>query len=271
VSGSQWEAMAPRWERGRELRWRATRSVSEWLVARLAPRPGEVVLDLAAGTGETGFLAAPALLPGGWLITSDREPGMVESAERVAAGLGVKNTEFRVLDADALDLPDASVDGVINRFGYILRGDPPPALSEIRRVLRPSGRLVFSVWAARERNSWMTVPVDAMVERGHLEPRSEAEVRLSARRNSESIRSLVAAAGFGEAEIEEMPVAYRFADADELWFFVSELRGPVALALAELPDSERDAVRAEIEARATRTSGGFELGGVSLNVAVSSP
>ena len=61
MSGSQWEAMAPRWERGRELRWRATRSVSEWLVARLAPRPGEVVLDLAAGTGETGFLAAPAL------------------------------------------------------------------------------------------------------------------------------------------------------------------------------------------------------------------
>ena len=165
------------------------------------------------------------------------------------------NAEFRVLDADALDLPDASVDGVINRFGYILRGDPPPALAEIRRVLRPGGRLVFSVWAARERNSWMTVPVDVMVERGHLEPRSEAEMRLSARRNPESIRSLLAAAGFGEAEIEEMPVTYRFADADELWFFVSELRGPVALALAELPDAERDAVRAEIEARATRILG----------------
>ena len=152
---------------------------------------------------------------------------------------GSTNAEFRVLDADALDLPDASVDGVINRFGYILRGDPPPALSEIRRVLRPGGRLVFSVWAARERNSWMTVPVDVMVERGHLDPPGEADVRLSARRNPDSIRSLLAAAGFGEAEIEEMPVAYRFADADELWFFVSELRGPVALALAGLPEAEQ--------------------------------
>ena len=80
----------------------------------------------------------------------------------------------------------------------------------------------------------MTVPADVMVERGHLAPQSEAEARLSARRNPESIRALLAAAGFAEPEIEEMPVAYRFADADELWFFVSELRGPVALALAEL-------------------------------------
>src|SRR5262249_1115487 len=58
---AQWEAMALRWERGRELLWRSTRPVSEWLVERLEPRPGQVVLDLAAGTGETGFLAAPAL------------------------------------------------------------------------------------------------------------------------------------------------------------------------------------------------------------------
>ena len=60
---------------------------------------------------------------------------------------------------------------------------------------------------------------------------------------------------------------YRFADADELWFFVSELRGPIALAIDELADAERAAVRAEIESRATRTADGFGLGGVSLNVA----
>jgi SAM-dependent methyltransferase len=269
MGGTQWEAMARRWERGRELLWRSTRPVSEWLVARLDPQPGHVVLDLAAGTGETGFLAAPSLEPGGRLITADREEGMVDAARRTAAGLGVTNAEFRVLDAEALELHDASVDGVLNRFGYILRGEPPRALSEIRRVLRPGGRLVFSVWAARELNAWMTVPADVMVERGHLSPPSEAEIRLSARRNPDSIRALLAAAGFGEPEIEEMPVAYRFADADELWLFVSELRGPVALALTELPRDERAAIRSEIESQATRTGDGFELGGISLNVAVS--
>jgi ubiquinone/menaquinone biosynthesis C-methylase UbiE len=267
--GSQWSAMVPRWERGRELLWRSTAPVSEWLVSQLDPRPGQVLLDLAAGTGETGFLALERAGGAARLITADREPGMVEAAERVALDRGLHGVEFRVLDGERLQLADRSVDGVLNRFGYILRGDPPPMLLEIRRVLRSGGRLVFSVWGARERNPWMTVPADVMVERGHLAPQTEAEVALSARRNPEAIRSLLAELLFEVSELEEMEVAYRFADADELWFFVSELRGPVALALADLPDEERAAVRAEIESRAARVGDRFELGGVSLNVAAS--
>jgi len=262
-----WQELAPRWERGRELLWESTRAVSEWLVDHLDPRQGQTILDLAAGTGETGFLAAPRLGPDGRLITSDLSSAMLEAAERIAAELGVTNAEFRVLDGERIELPDASVDGVVSRFGYVLKGHPPRALAEARRVLRPGGRFVFAVWAARDRNRWMTAPADVMVERGHLSPQSEQETRLSARRNPAAIRQLLTDAGFGEAEIEELPVAYRFASAEELWFFVSELRGPVALALARLGDEERSAVRAEIERRADRVGEGFELGGVSVNVA----
>ena len=265
----QWQALAPRWERGRDLLWRGTRPVSEWLVARLEPRPGQTILELAAGTGETGMLAAPLLGPGGRLITSDREPAMVEAAKRLAGERGITNAEFRVLDAERLELAAASIDGVLNRFGYILKGDPPAALAEIRRVLRPGGRLAFSVWAERARNPWMTVPAEAMVERGHLKPQSGEESRLSAKRNPETITLLLSEAGFAEPEIEELELAYRFADAEELWFFVSELRGPVALALAGLPEQERSEVRAEVERRARNAAGEYELGGVSLNVVTS--
>ena len=97
-------------------------------------------------------------------------------------------------------------------------------------------------------------------------PPSADDLRLSARRNPESIRRLLADAGFARAEIEEMPVAYRFADADALWYFVSALRGPVTAALAELPAGEREAVRAEVERRADRDGAGFALAGVSVNV-----
>jgi SAM-dependent methyltransferase len=264
-----WQELAPRWERGRELLWESTRGVSEWLVDRLRPQPGQTILDLAAGTGETGFLAASRLGSDGRLITSDLSPNMLEAAERVAPVFGVTNAEFRVLDAERIELPDASVDGVLSRFGYVLKGDPPPALREVRRVLRPGGRFAFAVWAGRERNRWMTVPSEVMVERGHLSPQSEADALLSAKRNPATIRALLADAGFVEAEVEEMPVAYRFANRDELWFFVSELRGPVALALAKLDEGERSAVRAEVERRAERVGEGFELTGVSLNVVAS--
>jgi ubiquinone/menaquinone biosynthesis C-methylase UbiE len=261
-----WQELAPSWERGRQLLWESTREVGEWLVDRLDPQPGQTILDLAAGTGETGFLAAARLGSEGRLITSDGSPNMLEAAQRVASVFGVANAEFRVLDSGDIALVDASVDGVLSRFGYVLKGDPPPALREVRRVLRPGGRFAFAVWAAREQNPWMTVPTGVMVERGYLTEQTEADARLSARRNPDAIRELLRAAGFADAEIEEMPVAYRFADEEELWFFVSELRGPVALALAKLDEGERAAVRAEIERRAARVGEGFELGGVSVNV-----
>ncbi len=268
-SADQWQDLAPRWERGRELLWESTRAVSEWLVDRLDPHPGQTILDVAAGTGETGFLAAERLGDSGRLISSDLSPNMVEAAQRIAGLFGVTNAEFRVLDVERLDLPDASVDGVLSRFGYILKGDPPAALREIRRVLRPGGRLAFAVWAERSQNRWMTVPAAVMIERGHLSPQTGEQTRLSEKRNPLTIRRLLDDAGFGEAEVDEMPVGYRFANGEELWFFVSELRGPVALALAKLDDAERRAVREEIERRADRSGSGFELTGVSLNVATS--
>jgi ubiquinone/menaquinone biosynthesis C-methylase UbiE len=266
----EWQELAPRWEQGRELLWTSTRPVSEWLVAKLAPCPGETILDVAAGTGETGFLAAPLLGKSGRLITSDLSPNMLDAAMRAAAQLGVENVEFRLLDAERLELADASIDGAFCRFGYVLKGDPPRALRELRRVLRPGGRLAFAVWAERERNAWMTVPVAVMVERGHLQPPSGGELRLSERRNPPTITRLVHDAGFAEAQIEELAVSYRFASSEELWFFVSELRGPVALALDRLDEGEREAVRTAIEQRARPgEGGGYELGGISVNVLAS--
>jgi SAM-dependent methyltransferase len=261
-----WQELATRWDRRRDLLWGSTRQVSEWLVDRLDPRPGETILELSAGTGETGFLAASRLLPAGRLISSDRSPNMVEAARRASVPLGLANVDFRVLDAEALDLPDASVDGVLSRFGYLLKGDPPPALREARRVLRPGGRLAFAVWAARERNAWMTVPRDVMVELGHLEPREAGPPDPLVGRSPERIGELLAAAGFELRELEEVPAGYRFRNGVELWAFVSELRGPIALAIEKLGEREQAEVRAAVESRAARTEdGGYELAGTSLN------
>jgi SAM-dependent methyltransferase len=264
---ADWEQLARGWEHGRTLLWESTRPVSEWLVDALAPEPGQTLLELAAGSGETGLLAAGRIEPGGTLISSDRSPNMVEAARRLAAELGATNVEFRVIDSDSLDLPDASVDGVLSRFGYVLKGDPPRALAETRRVLRPGGAFAFAVWAERARNAWMTVPAQALVDHGLSEGPSAEDLRVSERRNPDAIRALLDEAGFVVSRVEELPVSYRFADGGELWRFVSELRGPLSLAIARLDGDAAAALRTTIEQRTRRTvEGGFELGGVSLNV-----
>jgi SAM-dependent methyltransferase len=184
---------------------------------------------------------------------------MVEAATRVAAALGVENVEFRVFDSDRIELEDASVDAVLCRFGYVLLGD---ALAEIRRVLGPGGRLAFSAWADRGASPWMAVPRGVLVDRGHL-PAREPDPPW----DETAIRALLGAAGFEAAEIVELPVAYRFADADELWLYASELLGPVAAAIAKLDEEERAAVRAELERQTPRSpEGGYALEGRSVNV-----
>jgi SAM-dependent methyltransferase len=264
-----WEQMAKPWERRRKLAWRWTGAVSEWLVDRLDPQPGQTVLELAAGTGETGFLAARRLGKSGRLISSDFSTQMVRAAERVAKEIGVDNAEFRVLDAERLDLDDASVDGILCRFSYMLMAEPARALRESRRVLRPAGRVAFSTWGEAARNPWMTFSAGVMIERGLMEPFSSDGPGVFAMPDADTIVPLLREAGFDEVEVEEMPLRWRFDSADELWILASELQGPVALAIAKLDQKERGAVRAAIAERAAefRTGEDYELPGLSINVA----
>lgn len=130
------EQVASAWERYRDRVFESWRATSEWLIDRIDPRPGAIILELAAGPGETGFLAAERLLPDGHLISTDLAEGMVAAARRGAQARGLTNVECRTMDAQEIDLPDGSVDGVLSRFGLMLVPEPAKAFAEIRRVLR---------------------------------------------------------------------------------------------------------------------------------------
>ena len=145
-----WQAAAAGWERERALVQAALGPVTEWMIARLGPRPGETIVELGAGTGEVGMEAAGRVAPDGRVIVSDRAPGMVAAARRRAAALGLQNVEARVLDLESIDLETASVDGVLCRLALMLVPDRARAVGEVRRVLRPGGRAAFAVWAAAE-------------------------------------------------------------------------------------------------------------------------
>src|SRR5215213_6185099 len=143
--------MAAGWEGHRARVWDASRAVSEWLVDALDPQPGETVLELAAGIGDTGFAAARRLGAEGRLITTDFSEAMVDGARRRAREVGASNAEFRTLDAERTDLDDGSVHGVLCRWGYMLMGDRAAALAETRRVLVDGGRVPLSAWGDPQR------------------------------------------------------------------------------------------------------------------------
>jgi ubiquinone/menaquinone biosynthesis C-methylase UbiE len=136
-SKGAWGAVAPGWYAQREELWKASRPVGEWMVRKLDPRPGDTVLELAAGLADTGLMAARLVGESGRVIVTDFTPEMVTAARRRTEELGGQNAEFRVLDAERMDLATDNVDGVLCRWAYMLMIEPHAAFAETRRVLRP--------------------------------------------------------------------------------------------------------------------------------------
>jgi SAM-dependent methyltransferase len=166
----RWVQAAPGWGRRADEVQANGMPVSTWMIDHVALQPGHRVLELAAGPGDTGFLAAELIQPGGTLICSDGTDAMLSIARQRAERLGVVGVEFRRLQLEWIDLPAADVDVVLCRWGVMLSLDPGAALRECRRVLRPGGRLAIAVWDESKANPWATIPSRALVSLGHANP-----------------------------------------------------------------------------------------------------
>lgn len=260
------EQIASTWERRRADIEGVAVPVREWLIRELAPQPGDTLLELAAGVGDTGFEAAALVGEQGRLICSDFSPAMLEAARRRGSELGVSNVEYRVIDAERIELDTDSVDGVICRFGYMLMADPAAALAETRRVLRPEGHLTLAVWGAPERNPFFTAAVMALVQRGHVAPPEPGGPGIFALAGEERATALLAGAGFSEVRTEEVPVCFAIPSIDEYLQVIADTAGPLGLALRALPDTEREAVKAQSAAALERcvVDNGYEIPGVAL-------
>jgi SAM-dependent methyltransferase len=138
-----------------ESLWQAPLAVAHAaLLDSAALAPGERVLDLACGTGLVALPAARAVGPGGQVLGVDIADRMVAALRQRAAEAGLPQVSAARMDAEQLALPDASVDVVLCALGLMYLPDPEQAMREIRRVLRPAGRVVMAVWGERSRCGW---------------------------------------------------------------------------------------------------------------------
>ena len=255
----RWDAAAVGWEAERDTVTEVNAPVTEALVAALDARPDDIVLDLAGGTGDVAEALAGSVAR---VIATDLSPVMVEAARK----RGIPNAEHRSMDMQAIDLPDASVDAVVSRFGYMLVPDPALAFREARRVLRAGRTLAFATWAPASRNPWATAYGPPLIERGLMEPPVPGDPGQFTLGEPERIEELVRGAGFAEVEVEEVPIEFRFGSWEDYRHLVTSLAASMRAALEGVDKGLRAEIDAAARARieAFRGADGYVIPGVAL-------
>jgi SAM-dependent methyltransferase len=240
-----WERAASAWRRMQDRFGALGMPVSRWMIDAIEPQPGQTVLELAAGTGDTGFLAAELIAPGGRLISSDGAEAMVEQARLRAQELGIANVELKQLELEWIDLDAASVDAVLCRWGYMFAVDRAAALRETRRVLCPGGRLALASWATIDQNPWAQLRVASLEAEGHPPPAPPGPFDLG---TEELLHELLADAGFAEIETDAIDVAFTHDDLDDYWDTTTSVSRHFAAVVEGLDEARVAALRDRLAA-----------------------
>ncbi|MCY1078161.1 class I SAM-dependent methyltransferase [Archangium lansingense] len=249
-----------------EMESRLTASVSERMLDLACLRPGMRVLDVASGMGEPSLRAAQRVGPPGFVLGTDLSDGMLEAAREKAQAQALSNIEFRVADAESLEVPEQSFDAATVRWGLMYMPRPDRALERLWQALRPSGLMVCACWAGPEQVEYATLPRKAVVRFRPLppvEPDAPSVFRFS---DPEQLRTLLTRSGFTMEHVESMHVpVMEAADGAGVVRWIYELGGPVAKLVKELSPEEQRAWEEEVarESERYRTGGKVLLGGVT--------
>jgi SAM-dependent methyltransferase len=141
--------------------------IGEALLVRAAYQPGERVVDIGCGGGATSLAIAQSVAPGGEVLGIDVSPDLVAATTRRAAADGMTNARFLCADAASVVPDGVPFDRLCSRFGSMFFADSVPAFANLRRLLKPGGRIDLAVWAAPAENPWMIGPMQ--IVRHHIE------------------------------------------------------------------------------------------------------
>lgn len=257
----QWNKDGAAWRRWNPTldRWygEATRRMLD--LARI--RPGQRILDVAAGAGEPAVSAAERVGPGGYVLATDISEGIVELARQVACERGLEQIETRAMDGESLDLPDASFDAVLCRLGLMYMPHPVTALREWRRALKTGGRVAVVVFSTPDRNPWGAMPASIIRRRAQLPPPVPGQPGPFSLGGPGVLDDVFRQAGFADPEVHAVPVPKRAASAAEYVRVAREAFGAFNAMMGRLTQSERESVWSEVEGsmRIFESPDGFEV------------
>jgi len=226
-------------------------------------RPGERVLDVGCGVGQTTLELAERVGPSGSVLGIDISTPMLARARERARAAGLANVRFENADAQTHAFTPESVDLVYSRFGVMFFADPTAAFANLLRALRPGGRLAFVCWQAMTENAWMRESLAAVLK--HVAPPPPADPHAPgpfAFADAARVRGILERAGFRAVRHEAVPGQLSLgASLDEAVSFAVEI-GPASRLLKEAPEAARAAAVAELRKalEAHVTPKGVDLG-----------
>lgn len=203
------------------------------------------VLDVGCGTGATTLAVARSLEGRGSCTGLDLSVPMIAAARRRAQAAGLDNSRFIAADAQRYAFEPGRFDAMISRFGVMFFDDPVAAFANLRRAARPDAGLTFIAWRGPEENPFMTTAERAAGPLlPELAPRDPAGPGQFAFADAERVRTILAASGWRDVDIERLDVACTLSQ-DDLDVYVTRM-GPVALLLADLDPQRRSTVAAAV-------------------------
>jgi len=220
------------------------RPFADEAIRRLAPQPGERIVDVGCGAGDTTLALAERVQGHGFVFGIDVSRPMLQRATARAANTPEYPVQFLEADAAGHAFERGAFDGLFSRFGVMFFADPAAAFANMRRALKPGGRIAFCCWRDRRENPWVTLPVAAA--RKHLAELPPApgpdEPGPFAFADSARIQRILTSAGFSGIACEKFDPLLSYGDGTRAAADYLTQMGPIGSVLQEHPEALRQQV-----------------------------
>ena len=238
----EWGVSANGWKRHWTIWEHAAQHLNERLVDLARIRPGHRVLDVATGLGEPAFTAARRVGPKGSIVATDLSPAMLALAQEEAVRLGLRNVEFREMDAEEPDLPARSFDAALCRWTLMFLPNLVVALTRLRELLVPGGRFAAAVWGAPEKVPFTSIPMRVIREVLQLPAPPAGTPGTFSLADEPVLERSFTRAGFTDIAIEHQTLTFEYRSIEE---FIEErpaTSASIRSMLAQASPAQRDQI-----------------------------
>ncbi|MDB5142641.1 MAG: methyltransferase protein [Mucilaginibacter sp.] len=212
----RWNNVSSGWKKWDQFIMEFLRPAGEAIIEQLEIKEDDIVLDIAAGTGEPGLTIA-AIAKKGKVIGTDLSGEMLLIAAANAASKGLKNYSTKPVDVSELPFEDNTFNKISCRMGFMFFPDVQLATNEMYRVLKPGGRVAISVWSTPDKNFWYTVITNVINKYIKLPPPSPGVPGMFRCAQPGLMTNVFAQAGFKHVGEQEIAGKVDFVDANTYW------------------------------------------------------